>query len=57
LCERREAGGGGGGGGCLTISYPERRRRPGRGIGHRRSNFGVNLIFYLYKINIFFPFI
>jgi len=34
-------------------SNPERRRRPGRGIGHRRSNLGVSLIFYLYKIIIF----
>jgi len=29
---------------------PERRRRPGRGIGHRQSNLGVSLISYLYKI-------
>jgi len=34
---------------------PERRRRPGRGIGHRQSNLGVSLISYLYKIKYFFP--
>jgi len=29
----------------------------GRGIGHRRSNLTVNIIFYLCKINIFLLFI
>jgi len=32
----------------------ERRRRSGKGIGHRRSNLGVSIISYLYKISIFF---
>jgi len=40
------AGGGGG-------DNPERRKRSWRGIGHRRSNLAVNIIFYLCKINLF----